>query len=219
MVSRPFSFVGAGTYASTQYQYDAHDQVSRIENPDAVVTVLTHDYVGQRIQIDRAGRAWKYVYDHHGNLIREELPAPPGSLLVEEYKTTSHYDAIDRLMSRDAGGRELSNADKALLGIGTVGYTYDTCTNGVGRLCAATMPNGRLTTSYAYDAEGNAVSTSRQYNVGGIADTRVSKATFGPGGRVIEETCAIHAQTVAIAARFAKEFVARAQERGVARDR
>src|SRR5205814_831031 len=86
-----------------------------------------------------------------------------------------------------------STDDKTLLGIGTATFTYDTCANGVGRLCEVDMPDARVVTAYAYDAEGNDISTSRHVQVGGLNDTRVATATFGPGGHPVEEAYVDHA--------------------------
>ena len=74
---------------------------------------------------------------------------------------------------------------------------------------------GRL----ALSIEGLAARDRRVFEAARRHDLPIAVMMAGGYGRVIEETCAIHAQTVAIAARFAKEFVARTQERGVARDR
>lgn len=185
----------AGTdYASTFYTYDARDLVARIQNPDGVVTELTHDFAGHRIRIDRAGRTWTFGYDLNGNLITETFPRPAATAALE-YTNSYTFDALDRVRSRSLGGRELPQADKDVLGIGTITFAYDACTNGVGRLCTATMPGSPavLTASYTYDAEGHAASQTRQFAIAGVTGTRTASAIFGPGGRVVEQTYADNA--------------------------
>jgi RHS repeat-associated protein len=46
-------------------------------------------------------------------------------------------------------------------------------------------------TQYAYDGEGNPATTTRTFNFGGLINlTRVETATYGPGGRVVQQTYA-----------------------------
>jgi len=70
------SLAGGGTYASTLYQYDGHDLVSRIQNPDGVVTQLMHDLGGRRTTIVRGGRTWTYDYNVEDQLTSESVPGP-----------------------------------------------------------------------------------------------------------------------------------------------
>ncbi len=90
-----------------------------------------------------------------------EAAPPPSPAQAGEFTTTFAYDAIGRQISRTVGSRGLSQADRTLFGIGTILLTNDTCTNGVGRLCAVKHPNGVLETSLTYDAEGNPASETR----------------------------------------------------------
>lgn len=180
------------TYATTTYGYDARDAIARIASPDGVVTTMTHDFAGRRTAIERAGRTWRYGYDLHGNLVSEQMP-PPNPALEAEYTTTFAYDALDRVSSRAVAGRELPAADKTLLGIGTITFAYDTCTNGIGRLCTVTLPGNHLTTSYSYDPEGNTSGESRAFDFGGVTGTRATSTTYGPFGRVAEHAYADNA--------------------------
>ncbi|MEQ1729680.1 MAG: RHS repeat-associated core domain-containing protein, partial [Vicinamibacterales bacterium] len=196
---REYTNVSAGTFATTLYKYDAHDAVNWIQNPDGVVTLLQHDFAGRRVRIDRAGRSWTYGYDKHGDLTSETLPAP-SLLLTAQYTNGYTYDALDRMSTRTVGGRQVIAADKDLLGIGQITFGYDSCANGVGRLCTATIPNGHLTTSYAYDVEGNQTTETRAFSFGNLAagagnvtGTRVTELKYGPGGRVVEQTYADNA--------------------------
>ena len=61
------------------------------------------------------------------------------------------YDALNRLTTLDAPG----TADD-------ISYTYDSCTNGLGRLCSVAIGDGlgSNTVSYGYDALGNVICAS-----------------------------------------------------------
>lgn len=179
---------GPGTaYAITTYAHDPRDRVARIASADGVVTQLTHDFAGRRTRVERAGRVWTLGYDLHGNVVSKAAPAP-SPLQAAEYTTSYAYDAIDRVVSRAVGGRELSGPDRALLGVGAIGFTYDTCTNGIGRLCRTELPGNHLTSTFTYDAEGNQDSETRAFDFGGVTGTRTAAVKFGPGSRIVERT-------------------------------
>ncbi len=180
---REYTDLAANTYATTYYQYDAGDRVRRIQNADGVITELTHDFAGRRTSILRAGRTWKYTYDKNGNLLSEAQPAP--SILEEaEYTNLFQYDELNRVTQRQVGGRSMTGPDRTLLGIGTIALGYDTCTNGVGRLCSSTHPSGVLTVQYGYDPEGNRTSEAMTFSFGGVTGTRSTSSTFTPSGLV-----------------------------------
>ncbi len=184
-------YTDASSVAVTRYAYDAGDRVRRIENADGVVTELVHDSGGRRTQIERHGRTWRYVYNASGDMTAEVAPAPGGGPDLA-YTTTFAYDALGRQSSRSVGTRGLPAPDLALLGIGMITFTHDTCTNGVGRLCQVSFPNGVLTTSLSYDAEGNVTEERRQFDFAGATGERVARTTYGPGGKVVEQTYGDH---------------------------
>ncbi len=188
---REYTDVGS-SYVTTSYQYGPRDAVSRIESPDGVITELTEDFAGRRTKIVRGGRTWDYDYDSNGNLLTVVSPAPSLALLGD-YTISYVYDDIDRPTSRSVGGRDLSSADQGLLGVGMITFGYDDCLNGIGNLCTVTLPGGQLTTTYAYDAEGNRASESRHFNFGGITGTRAIATAYGPDRRVAERTFADNA--------------------------
>ncbi len=184
-------YTDAANVAVTRYAYDAGDRVRRIENADGVVTELVHDFGGRRTQIERHGRTWRYVYNASGDMTSEVAPAPGGGPDLA-YTTTFAYDALGRQSSRSVGTRGLPAPDLALLGIGMITFTHDTCTNGVGRLCQVSFPNGVLTTSLSYDAEGNVTEERRQFDFAGATGERVARTTYGPGGKVVAQTYGDH---------------------------
>ncbi len=186
---REYTDVATSQYATTTYQYDPRDAVTRIQNPDGVVTQLLHDFAGRRKTIVRAGRKWVYGYDKNGQLTSEAAP-PPSTALALAYTTTFAYDEASRPRSRSVGGRNLSTADQVLFGVGTVSFKHDNCVNGAGRLCAVTFPGSVLDIVYEYDAEGNATRESRSFRFAGVNGTRSISSSYGPGGRVREHTYA-----------------------------
>ncbi|MEZ4398587.1 MAG: toxin TcdB middle/N-terminal domain-containing protein [Kofleriaceae bacterium] len=195
---REFTNLAAGSSDSTFYQYDARDAVTRIQNADQVITEINHDWGGRRTSIVRAGRTWSFTYDKNGNLVSERLPSP-NVASEPNYTNTFVYDELDRVSSRSVGTRGFDAANAALLGLGQVVYSYDTCTGGTGRLCSthdaaasviAGVPTPALTLSWTYDAEGNQTSETMAYNVGGLTGTRTSAAAYGPGGKVTVDTFA-----------------------------
>ena len=74
----------------------------------------------------------------------------------------------------------------------TITYTYDTCTNGVGRLCSVSDPTG--SSSFTYDQRGNTTQTVKviegnSYTTQSTYDSlgRVKTLTY-PGGEVVTHT-------------------------------
>lgn len=182
------------TFAETFYDFDTRDIVTRIQDPDGIITELEHDRAGRRTKITRASRIWDYQYDRNGNLRFEISPLPGGDVaLIPEYTTTYAYDDLDRMTSRVVARRQLAFADRKLLGIHQIAYSYDTPGDGlnrIGRLGETTTldPDGvavlrRLST---YDAEGNVTEDRLRYTLAGITGERRVTTSYGPGGKVVE---------------------------------
>ncbi|MBK7193244.1 MAG: hypothetical protein IPH80_12255 [Myxococcales bacterium] len=197
------STAGVGSYASTFYQYDGGDRVTRIQNPDTVITELFHDFAGRRVKITRGSRNWFYTYLKDGQLESETVPGQAGTTT-----NTYGYDSAGRMTSRLVGSRGMASgagSDQELFGIGTTTFTYDTCTNGKARLCTVTLPNSRLVTAYAYDSEGNTTDVTRTFNFGFAANwSRTTSAAFGPRGKLVTQKYADEAngQTVKTVATY-----------------
>ncbi|MBE7451260.1 MAG: hypothetical protein HS111_20915 [Kofleriaceae bacterium] len=183
-------YTDASSVAVTRYAYDAGDRVRRIENADGVVTELVHDFGGRRTQIERHGRTWRYVYDASGDMTSEVAPAlgRAGPRVHDDLRLRR----AGRQSSRSVGTRGLPAPDLALLGIRMITFTHDTCNNGVGRLCQVSFPNGVLTTSLSYDAEGNVTEERRQFDFAGVTGERVARTTYGPGGKVVAQAYGDH---------------------------
>lgn len=183
-------FTSGTAYASTEYKYDANDNVRSIRNPESVITELFHDFEGRRTKIIRNGRTWKYGYWPGGELKFET--AHHGNGWEAQYTTSYAYDELGREKSRSVGTRNLTGTDPQQLGVGQISFGYDACTNGIGRLCMATHPFGVLTSSFAYDAEGNPTLETRTFKFAGFEASRTSRMLYGPGGRVVTQTYADH---------------------------
>lgn len=120
------------TTTVTQFTYDAGDHVTKVTDPRGLVTTYVYDGLGQRWQQtspDTGTTHW--TYDLYGR--------PNTMTRADNVQTTYGYDALNRMTSVTAGNQ-------------TQTFTYDTCTHGLGRLCAVADTTG--TTSYSYSPEG-----------------------------------------------------------------
>lgn len=116
----------------TRYTYDAGDHVIGITDPRGLTTTYTYDGLGQKWQqVSPDSGTTTYSYDAYGRLA--SMIRPGGN------QVSYTYDSIERRTSASAGGL-------------TQTFTYDNCTNGVGRLCAVSDVNSR--TTYVYSPEG-----------------------------------------------------------------
>lgn len=127
----------------TRYAYDAGDHVSQVTDPRGLVTTYTYDGLGQKWQqVSPDTGTTSYAYDGYGRLA--------STTRANGAVTSFGYDAIDRLTSVSAGGL-------------TQTFTFDSCTNGIGRLCKASDNTG--VTTYFYSPEGWV--TGRGFSMGG----------------------------------------------------
>lgn len=151
----------------TSYEYDELDRVDHVTDANSGQTSITYNTGGQVAQVsDPRGLVTSYVYDGFGQLWAQHSPdtgttaftynaaGQRSSMIRNDGTTTSYgYDGLGRSTSVSAGGE-------------TQSFGYDSCTNGLGRLCSLTDPSGVL--SYTYTQAGQ---ISSQYNAaygGGI---------------------------------------------------
>jgi len=116
----------------THYTYDAGDHVASVTGPRGLVTSYTHDGLGQLWQQTSPDTGTTtYAYDSYGR--RSSMTR------ADNTQTTYGYDGLNRMTGVSAGGL-------------TQSFTYDSCPNGIGRLCSDSDANG--VTSYSYTPEG-----------------------------------------------------------------
>jgi len=153
-----------GLNQTTQMSYDALDRVTSVTDGLGRVSTFAYD-AGNRLvrATDAAGATTAYAYDGFGLLwqvtsadsgttsyIFDATGRLTGMLRANGVQTTYGYDSINRITSISAGGQTSQAA-------------YDSCTNGIGRLCSVTDASG--STSYAYTPEGEIA--GRGFSVGG----------------------------------------------------
>jgi RHS repeat-associated protein len=136
-----------GSGAPTLYAYNGQDQLTQVTDPGSLVTSYTVNGHGEVIsQLSPDTGSTTFTYDPASNL-KTKLDA-------RSIQATYSYDAINRLTQIIYPGE-------------TVTYTYDSCTNGVGRLCSIADNSGTI--NYAYDLKGRV--TSKSQVVSGLTRT------------------------------------------------
>lgn len=119
------------------FAYDADNQMIRVSDPRGLVTTYVYDGLGQLWkQTSPDSGTTSFDYDAAG--LRRGMARNDGSVI------TFDYDGMGRLTRAIAATSERS-------------YSYDLCTNGVGRLCVAELrENGASVsrTSHSYTPEG-----------------------------------------------------------------
>jgi len=155
----------------TNYSYDASDRLTHVQSPNGATTDYVYDGLGNLTRETSPDRGTQHLtYDEAGNVL---------SKTDARGVTASYtYDALNRVTTIDYPGTEED-----------VTYTYDLCTNGIGRLCTVTDVSG--TTHYAYDLHGNVTEQSRTdlgasyiTRYGYDAGNRLTSITY-PGGRSV----------------------------------
>jgi RHS repeat-associated protein len=116
----------------TKYTYDPGDHVTTVTDPRGLVTAYNYDGLGQLWGVSSPDTGITTTnYDAYGR--RSSLTR------ANNATTTYSYDAISRLASISAGGQ-------------THTFGYDSCTNGLGRLCSVSDAIGSI--AYSYTREG-----------------------------------------------------------------
>ena len=129
----------------TSYNYDAGDHITHVTDPRGLVTSYAWDGLGQLWQQNGPDTGITgFAYDAYGRLASKTR--------ADGTQITYAYDALNRLTSKTAGGV-------------TRTYTWDSCTNGTGRLCAASN-QGYDSVGYSYSPEGWITGRSFSFNGG-----------------------------------------------------
>ncbi|HWU53005.1 MAG TPA: RHS repeat-associated core domain-containing protein [Tahibacter sp.] len=154
--------------ATSEYGYDALDNLRTVKDAASQTTTYTYDGLGNRTAVDSPDTGYAdYAYDRNGNLV--------GETDNRGIASTRTYDALNRL-------RAIAYPTSAL----DVAYHYDESNATTG--CASSYPQGRLTrmtdaggtTTYCYDRRGNV--TRKAQLSGGI--TLSVDYTYTPADRI-----------------------------------
>jgi len=113
--------------------YDPLGNLSQSTDSAGNVTAMHYDVRGRKLDMqDPDMGAWSYDYDAAGNLTRQ--------VDARSQVTKLGYDVLNRLRTREEPSLNTS-------------WTYDTCPQGVGALCASSAANG-YSRSLSYDSLG-----------------------------------------------------------------
>jgi RHS repeat-associated protein len=136
-----------GSAAPTKYEYDNRDQLTKVTDPRGLATTYAINGHGERLSETSPNTGiTTFTYDAASN-VKTKLDA-------RGMQATYQYDALNRVIL-------VTYPDQS------VTYTYDSCTNGTGRLCTITDRAG--ITSYAYDLWGRV--TSKTQTVGTLVQS------------------------------------------------
>jgi RHS repeat-associated protein len=157
---------------STLYIYNGLSNLTQLTDAAGNVRNFTYDGLGRRLTAedlhasgDSTYGSYSYTYDDSGNLTQKVDP---------KSQTINYtYDDINRPLTENYTG---------LSGI-EVNYVYDTCTNGVGRLCTA-VNNSATTTTTSYNSLGLASSETKTIN----SNNYQTSYTYDRQGKIVTIT-------------------------------
>jgi RHS repeat-associated protein len=137
---------------TTAYGYDVNDRPTQVTPPEKSATQYVYDDLGNLLQeVSPDRNTTTYTYDAAGNLKTIKTARGP--------TVTYTYDALNRPILAAPGALPYRTT-----------YVYDSCANGVGRLCAVT--NSHSVVAYGYDGLGN------------ITEHQSLLYTYTPAGRL-----------------------------------
>ncbi|WP_292530889.1 SpvB/TcaC N-terminal domain-containing protein [Methylocystis sp.] len=157
---------GGDTY-STYYAYDAINNLTKITDALGNIRNFTYDGLSRRLtaqdlhaSADGTFGTYTYAYDDAGNMTQQVDP--------KSQTVNWTYDALNRPLTEDYTGRSGTE----------ILYKYDSCTQGKGRLCAATSTD--TVVNYSYNPLG--LVESEKENISGT--TYVLTHTYDRQGNV-----------------------------------
>ncbi|MEO5646265.1 MAG: SpvB/TcaC N-terminal domain-containing protein [Candidatus Paceibacterota bacterium] len=144
---------GVSTY-TTVYAWNLNKNLIKITDALSNVRNFTYDGLGRRltaedlhVSTDTSFGSWSYTYDDAGNITQSISPNA----------ATVNY-------TYDNAGRKLTEDNIGVVGT-EITYTYDTCTQGIGKLCTVTMLTGTgANTAYTYNYDGAVASENKTIN-------------------------------------------------------
>ena len=156
----------------TSYQYDINGNRTKVVAPNGATTTFSYDNFNQLTTENSPDRGnTHYNYDISGN--RTETTD------ASNHTKQTQYDDLNRKIQE-------SWADSPEL---TINYSYDNCSNGIGKLCQVTDASGH--TSYQYNTDG--LVTQKDQNIQGITltqqfsytdDNKLQSQTYPSGAEI-----------------------------------
>ncbi len=142
-----------GSAAPTKYEYDVQDNLTKVTDPKTLATTYVYNGFNELTsQVSPDTGTTGFTYDPAGNMLTKTDARGVTSAYT--------YDALNRVTTI---GYPAYGGDAAE----TVTYTYDTCSNGKGRLCSISDKTG--TTTYSYDIRGRV--TAKAQTVSGLTQS------------------------------------------------
>ena len=157
----------------TQQTLDALDQITQVSDPRNIATTYTVNGFGdvtQEISADRG--TITYTYDTGGNL-----------------KTVTDARGVKHTYTWDALNRPTKRTHTTVVGVpGAIAliWSYDTGTNGIGRLTGMTDESG--STSFSYDLYGRLLNKTQIAKIGNINYTQALGYQYDSFGRLSQMT-------------------------------
>jgi RHS repeat-associated protein/uncharacterized repeat protein (TIGR02543 family) len=174
--------------AVTTYQYDANGNLTQVTDPLGRIRQVQYDALNQPVRqlephpttIGSTGGQIDTTYDSLGlitsitdprNLTTHYSKDSLGNVSQQSSPDTgttlADHDAAGNLITRtDARGKvaqyrydSLNRVSQIAYDDDTVSYTWDSCTNGIGRLCSVSNAASRL--DYRYDPHGRIISKTQ----------------------------------------------------------
>jgi RHS repeat-associated protein len=161
-----------GSTHPTEYTYDARDNLTSAKDPRALTTQYQYNGFNEVTQLASPDTGtMTYTYDAAGNRASQTD--------AKSVTINYSYDALNRLTTANAPG----TADD-------ISYSYDSCTNGVGKLCSVTRNS--VTLNYAYDVYGNIANVEQEIGSLNVdmdyvydADLHLASVTYPSGVEVL----------------------------------
>lgn len=116
----------------TKFEYDLGNRITKVTAPASRVTTFVYDGFGQ-LWAQNSPDTGSTTYEYNAAGQRTKMTRASGGI------TTYAYDGLGRLTGVTAGAQGQT-------------FSYDSCTNGKGRLCSVTDPTGSV--SYTYSPQG-----------------------------------------------------------------
>jgi YD repeat-containing protein len=174
----------------TQYGYNFFSHVVSITDPSGHTATSSYETGGKLSSVtDYRGLVTTYTYDGLGNLISTQSP--------DTGLTTYSYNAAGQVVQKQDANGVVTNFSYDGLGrlhIRSSGssfeyFNYDSCANGVGKLCSLIDTSG--STLYAYESDGRLIKQTVTVNGSGLlaqSATYVTQWTYDSTGQVATVT-------------------------------